>query len=188
MNTALKQRLIGAIVLVALAVIFLPMLLDGGGTLDDAGEEIEIPDRPEVAEAEDAEELPDAVAPEAEADAEAPEAVAEEPTGVTEDTDAIGADDEGEAAAADDDPPGDADAPAAGAVQTASFSRRDYARAQRDQLREAGYDAFLDEAESNGTRIWRVRVGPVALERDAHEVRDELRAEQDLDAIVVSHP
>lgn len=50
MDSGLKQRLVGAVVLVALAVIFLPMLLDGSGARDRLNEEIAIPDQPEAPE------------------------------------------------------------------------------------------------------------------------------------------
>jgi len=48
MDKALKQRLVGATILIALAVIFLPMLLDGNGQDSMSGKMIEIPERPEV--------------------------------------------------------------------------------------------------------------------------------------------
>jgi len=50
MDAALKQRLIGATVLVALAVIFLPMLLDGPDAEREPGTEqlsLELPNRPD---------------------------------------------------------------------------------------------------------------------------------------------
>ena len=48
MDQALKQRLVGATILIALAVIFLPLLLDGEGADGQRTQPIEIPDRPEV--------------------------------------------------------------------------------------------------------------------------------------------
>lgn len=48
MDTALKQRLVGAIVLIILAVIVLPMLLSGRSeTLKQESREIEVPTRPD---------------------------------------------------------------------------------------------------------------------------------------------
>lgn len=46
MDIALKQRLVGATVLVALGVIFIPMLLDGPGSGNGARDTIRIPTRP----------------------------------------------------------------------------------------------------------------------------------------------
>jgi len=47
MDKALKQRLIGAAVLIALAVIFVPMLLDGSGTQDKQAVDMKISAEPE---------------------------------------------------------------------------------------------------------------------------------------------
>jgi len=48
MDKALKQRLVGATVLIILAVIVLPMLLGGrSGTLKQESRQIEMPDRPD---------------------------------------------------------------------------------------------------------------------------------------------
>lgn len=46
MEDGLKQRLIGAIVLIALAVIFLPAILDGKKQVKTKSEAVELPDRP----------------------------------------------------------------------------------------------------------------------------------------------
>jgi DedD protein len=48
MDQALKQRLVGATILIALAVIFLPMLLDGENHDGQATRPIDIPERPDV--------------------------------------------------------------------------------------------------------------------------------------------
>ncbi|MDZ7749998.1 MAG: hypothetical protein U5K43_15415 [Halofilum sp. (in: g-proteobacteria)] len=44
----MKQRVVGAIVLVAIAVIFLPMLLDGSGRPERVDLEVEIPEEPQA--------------------------------------------------------------------------------------------------------------------------------------------
>ena len=196
MNGALKQRLVGAIVLVALAVIFLPMLLDGAGTRDDVVREVRIPERPDLAEAE-LDDVPEAAEPidepaeqdpvtlpdeTAEAEREADrETQAEAPEVAEDDTPAPAAEEH-------DVDAHEPEGPGSWAVQTGSFSERDNAETQRDRLQEAGYEAFLAERERDGNRLWRVRVGPVATEEDAKVIRDRIAAEQDLDGITVSHP
>lgn len=191
MNAALKQRLVGAVVLVALAVIFLPMLLDGSGAREDIAREVQIPERPEVP-AVDLEATPEPVAPAEEPVAEAPDLVADAPAEEREP--ASEPDPEPDSAPAsepepDSEPAADAsDGPSAWVVQTGSFSRRENAEAQRDRLQEAGFDAFLNEAQRDDSRIWRVRVGPIGREDDAHELRDQLERDEDLAGIVVSHP
>jgi DedD protein len=47
LESKLKQRLVGAVVLVALAIIFLPMLLDGSGRSGPRDVAIDIPDQPQ---------------------------------------------------------------------------------------------------------------------------------------------
>ncbi len=46
MDKSLKQKLVGAAVLIALAVIFIPMLLDGGKKDDGATMQIDVPQKP----------------------------------------------------------------------------------------------------------------------------------------------
>jgi len=46
METTLKQRLIGAAVIIALAVIFVPMILDGSGRQESVALNMEVPPEP----------------------------------------------------------------------------------------------------------------------------------------------
>ena len=46
METTLKQRLIGAAVIIALAVIFVPMILDGSGRQESVALDVEVPPEP----------------------------------------------------------------------------------------------------------------------------------------------
>ena len=48
MDQALKQRLVGATVLIILAVILLPMLLSGQPELQNESRRIELPDKPVI--------------------------------------------------------------------------------------------------------------------------------------------
>lgn len=200
MNAALKQRVVGAIVLVALAVIFVPMLLDGAGTRDDVAREVGIPDRPTFADPE-LDDVPEPVTPEDDPPPDAPDAVAEPETEAagewepepSDEDDRDEGDREGDDGEADEDVAAtsddtDADAPSAWAVQTGSFSRRDNAVTQRDRLQDAGFDAFIDAGDTDSGRVWRVRVGPLGLETEARSLRDRLENDEDLEGLVVSHP
>lgn len=166
MDLALKQRLVGAIVLIALAVIFLPMLLDGSGTPESLDVEVEIPERDEPPESRFEE--PDVTAELAEP--------AEEP-------DAGNATAEGGEAA-------DTQAPAVTGwvVQVGSFARESNALVLRDRLRDQEYAAFVEKGETDGTTVWRVRVGPVPEESEAREIARRLEAERGKPALVMSHP
>ncbi|KAF1685461.1 sporulation protein [Pseudoxanthomonas broegbernensis] len=151
MDTPLKQRLIGAVVLVALAVIFLPMLVQGpapdSGVADVS---MRVPDAP--AGEYETRELPllappsgpagqggalPAPAPAAESAADEAEAPTTEP----ERTD-----------------PGTA----AGqwAVSFGAYASASDAEAVLSRLRQSGLQGFSEAAELNGRQAWRVRVGP----------------------------
>lgn len=160
MDLALKQRLVGAIVLIALAVIFLPMLLDGSGAPERLDVEVEIPERSEPPESRF--ESPD-VASEIEQERQA---TAAEPAATGTET------------------------PAASGwvVQVGSFSREANAVVLRDRLRQQGRPAFVAAGSADGQAVWRVRVGPVAEEAEAREMARELEAERGQPALVMSHP
>lgn len=181
LNAALKQRLVGAIVLVALAVIFVPMLLDGAGTRDNIAREVGIPERPTFAEPA-LDEVAEPVAAETGEPADALDVVAEpEEEGAPESAPT-------DAPTTVDGTPATADGPSAWAVQTGSFAQRDNAIGQRDSLLDAGFDAYIDAGDTANGRIWRVRVGPIGRETEARSLRDRLETDEGLDGLVVSHP
>lgn len=165
----MKQRLVGAIVLMALAVIFLPMLLDGSGTPETLDVEVEIPERGE----------------EPESRFEEPDVAAELDEPVEED-DTAG---ETSGTAEDDAGNGAETAVVSGwVVQVGSFSRESNALVLRDRLRDRDYAAFVKEGESDGGTVWRVRVGPVPGESEAREIAQQLETERGKPALVMSHP
>lgn len=82
--------------------------------------------------------------------------------------------------------------PAAGAsawvVQLGSFSTQENAFALRDKLRKRHYSAFVDDIPAAGKkRTYRVRVGPELLKSRADTLRDKLEKEFRLKGIVVAH-
>ena len=155
MDTKLKQRLIGGAVLIALAVIFLPMLVHGPAPDSGVGDvSTRVPDAPagkfetrelQLGPAAGQTALPapaaSAVAP-AEPSAAATEAAADAPA---------------RAAAV----PADPDV-AAGqwAVSFGAYASTRDADAVLSRLRQAGLEGFKEEAQLNGRQAWRVRVGP----------------------------
>ncbi|OOG22446.1 sporulation protein [Thioalkalivibrio denitrificans] len=188
MDPRLKQRLVGAAVLLALAVIFLPMLLDGGGRDATVSLREAIPPEPEFARPDAAPPLP----------LDAPPGP---PAGETR------APTPGEARSlpepvpprlARPDPPPErtpTEAPATPvtdpggfAVQVGSFGEEANARAERDRLRELGYTAFVEPTRADGRALYRVKIGPVAERAEAERLRERLREQLDLTGIVVAHP
>ncbi|WP_127477462.1 SPOR domain-containing protein [Sulfurivermis fontis] len=206
MNEQLKKRLVGAIVLVALAVIFVPMLLEGdkrngiplfGSNVPEAPEShapmVDIPlqvpppsvEAPVVVERE----LPPEPAPVAPA---APVAAVPAPPPVV-----------APAPAAQPKPAAPAPTtvkpvkpaevassqPAAEswAVQVGSFSEQANASRLRDSLRGKGYPAYVERVKLSSGTAYRVRVGPVLTRADAESIQAKL-AKIDQRGIVVPHP
>ncbi|WP_182657615.1 SPOR domain-containing protein [Stenotrophomonas lacuserhaii] len=167
MDTSLKQRLIGAIVLVALAVIFLPMLVTGparNSTADSVP--LEVPGAPANAQFE-TRELPLA-APAGGDSGLRGAAPLQEPAA--------------NAAATVDTGP----AVAAGnfAVSFGAYASKADADAVIAHLKGAQLPGFSEAATINGKQAWRVRVGPFVDRAQAEsarlqavKIRSDVRAE-----------
>lgn len=167
MDTALKQRLIGAVVLVALAVIFLPMLIKGPAP--DSGVSdvpLEVPATPGGQY--ETRELP-LVTP------------GNAPAGGV-----VGLDEKPAAApvtSSEAVPLGTAPAPTAGAILPASTAGGNYAvnfgayatpadaDAMIARLKQSSLPAFREPTTINGKTAYRVRIGPYAERADAEAVR-----------------
>jgi DedD protein len=189
LNLLLKQRLVGAIVLISLAVIFLPMLLDGTNGSGSSRlvdrmpatpvyqfETLEIPlDLPQSEPREPTE-------PKAEAHNSEPEkpAVIVKPT----------------APAAPVAPPAAVKKKAAPrqkadddgwVVQMGSFSSADNAHALRDKLRKHAFKAYVESIKSGGATSYRVRVGPEVSREKADALKERISKKLKLDSIVMPH-
>ena len=190
-----KQRIVGAIVLVALAVIFIPMLLPGSRDIGFSDNGSPIPPKPaelenlKVLELEKPQPAPKpreivrtpidehspAAPPE---DVEAP---ATDKTPLPEET--LPPKTTSEAAQ-----PADT-TPKAWAVQVGSFTQPDNAMRLRDQLRSKGYKAFVERITSADKTFYRVRVGPEVSREKAMALQKDLQSKMKLqDSTVVSHP
>ncbi len=164
MDERLKQRLVGASVLVAAAVIFVPMLLDQD---HEAPQHLERPVTPPPADG-PARVVPldsNTVAPAPTIEAAVPAPPAGTP----------------ERAAA---PAPETKAVTSGfVVQLGSFSKAENARGLRDKLLANGYTAFVETTGS----ITRVYVGPQRDRAEAEKMLKKLLAETKLKGIVVEH-
>lgn len=199
MNEQLKKRLVGAIVLVALGIIFIPMLLDGGKrsgiptfgsnvppqpdydfkTLDIPLEPPKAhprPDRPQVI---DKPQSPPAVAEKPQAAAEpAPSDVAKAPP-----PEATPKPKPKPATASEAEKPVQA-----WAVQVGSFADSANALALRDKLRQGDFPCFVESVKVNGTTTYRVRVGPTLERAEAEALMQRLAAQQQIKGLVLRHP
>lgn len=154
MDNTLKQRLIGAIVLVALAVIFLPMLIKGPATEGDAGDiSLRAPAAPGDGQMQ-TRELP-LVMPGARGEGVV--------TGMP-------------AAPLAGQPQAEAVAPAQAAagdfaVNYGAYAQAGDAQTVIDSLKSAGFTAFSEPTTINQQAAWRVRIGPFADRAGAESAR-----------------
>ncbi|QCO68180.1 sporulation protein [Luteimonas yindakuii] len=176
MDSGVKQRLIGAAVLVALAVIFLPMLVKGPAPASGRSElSLELPDAPAGAVV--TRDLPLMAPVPADDSAVLPAAVAEPTTPAagdgelpTVDTAAVDRSDAPTPARADAALPATA-AGGAYAVHFGSYGSSVNADTVVNRLVAAGFPAASSEAAAAGKPVWRVRIGPYATRAEAEIVR-----------------
>ncbi len=206
MDQNIKNRLVGVIVIFALAVIFLPMILDGSGVRKDQ-HEVLIPPQPLVSanpefeqkmvdlqakvdalpdlesrfidEKSDADKIDRTAAAEGEKPAESAAEPKQEPQ-----------------PAAQIEPVQVKSAPAPAVktggdswvLQVGSFQDRSKALAQRDKLRKSNIAAvFIEQFKTNGKSSYRVRLGPF-LNRDQTRVaQNKIKAKHDIDGIIMKY-
>ena len=203
MNDQLKQRLVGAIVLVSLAVIFIPMILPGGG-MGDSMNVRKAPAEPDYRfpspkSAPKAPPISDAVIvpmgdSEPKADVKS-SAKASTKTSTTEKKISS------KKASANkkvttkpvvsipdkkpDIKPGQV---TAWIVQVGSFTSSPNAKALRDKLRKMGYASFVEALKGKQGMIYRVRVGPELTRTRAEKLQKQLVKKAKLNGMVQSYP
>lgn len=201
MEKGLKERLVGAAVLIILAVIFIPMLLDNTETEDIVITETNIPPTPEAIPS-----LPEdndfstriiplqQQAPLTEADETESEPVAAEPAPVEEKQSettvsqhTTAAQTSTTAVIKNEEAPTNVGL-SAWVVQLGSFSDRKNAESLNKQLREAGFRSFVEPLKQKNSTVYRVRVGPELKRSDADAINAELKKTMKLDGIVVHYP
>jgi DedD protein len=195
MNEQLKQRLVGAAVLVLLVVIFIPMILDQPNAPAPQIRQSPIPPKPEGEFSSriiplDPPETPLVEAQRAKTVPIEPPATEADASAGTGPLSADGAQSPRPAAPSESRP-----AAAAGpskltawAVQLGSFSSAQNAVALRDRLRNKGYTAFVEKGRAHGSEFSRVFVGPELARDQADEIVKKLYAETRLKGIVVRYP
>lgn len=169
-----RYRITGAVFLIAVAIIVLPMLLDGAGiatppmaALPPAPAPIQAPDVAPIADAQ----LASAKALRQRIDADGFQ------TG--------NATRLGDPALAPAGPAATDEVPQAWGVQVASFSEHANAVALRDRLRADGYQSVLSEVKGLTGTATRVAIGPIIDRADAAKLEHQLEKRYGLDAMVV---
>ncbi|MEX2475547.1 SPOR domain-containing protein [Marinobacter sp.] len=190
----LKQRIIGALVLVSLAVIFVPMLFDEPHS-ERTSNSIKIPEEPP---------FPEVDAPEP-ADNDAPAYRLEEPQEPQE----LGVDEPVEPPEPAPDlvetasEPEEPEAPepsqeseksseytgsleGAWVVQLGSFGSADNAQNLRNKVRDTGYSSHLQKIQRGDANLTRVFSGPFAEKAEAERAKKALDREFGLNSLVTS--
>ena len=212
MEDGLRQRLVGAAVLVLLAVIFIPMLLDFSPEPGQAGIDLRAPPDDEagfssriVPLEEPRNERPDEVVV-----AEPDLRKGDETEGEAEANAAGEAADTLPVSSAVPAPPGGGEVPAAvreeeprpvevrvgaeegaaaaWAAQLGSFADRRNAFVLRNRLRAKGYAAFTESVTGDQGEVTRVLVGPEPTRDRTLSTIEALRRDTGLDAFVVRYP
>jgi DedD protein len=207
-NDQLKQRLVGAVVLVSLAVIFIPIILPGSGGDSAKLVSKNIPPEPDYRFP------PPKKPPKAPSIGNAPIV----PIGDSKDTSTSSAkdkkpDENNTAGTADkiqeektvaktevakvittskQQPVTSEDIKSGQTtgwiVQVGSFSSEPNARALRDKLRKMGYACFVEAVKNNSGMVYRVRVGPELTRASAEKLRDQMTRKAKVKGLVQTYP
>jgi len=167
MDDGIKQRLIGALVLVALMVIFLPMLFSNGD-LEPAEVLVDIPKKPPIPTFE----ISEPVKPSEQRQAEKaqpkpkPQQTLQELVDKEVDVNKL---------------------PVSWALQVASFKERDNAEKLRDKLRKAGYKAYIKYRLDVEPKMIRVLIGPVLERTEIDKIKAAIVRHHKLEGVVVRY-
>ncbi|WP_440995274.1 SPOR domain-containing protein [Arhodomonas sp. SL1] len=187
MDTRLKHRLAGATIIVALVVIFLPMLLEGPVEDRRIDMPMEVPESPAPRAEVEPPEAGFAQQPDPGAEEELvpePEPESGTSTGEPEEAGDVPSTEPGSAAPVPD-PVEGVDGGDNYAVQVGGFRESANAVALRDRLREAGLEVYVEAADAEAGTVHRVRVGPVPSREAAEALAGRLADEHDLSVLVV---
>jgi DedD protein len=192
MELKLKERLVGAAVLVAVAVIFIPVIFtESPETEVISGSNI--PEKPET-------NFNSRIVPVIESNDKAPlepiirkdddliieqEVVAEK---VISDRETKAEKETSEKKSTTESDVKSTVGVSAWIVQLGSFTDEGNAQSLNKKLREAGYPAFVEPLKKNGKFSYRVRVGPEIKRSEADKLLKKLKEKMKLDGIVVSYP
>lgn len=199
MDQAKKQRLVGTVVLIALAVILIPMILDFSNTGIDRTKNLQAPKAPDVntmqvlpldvwSQKRDPKMDTQAVyvEPDIEKDSAETKVVPMEEAEPKQSTPVVEpvVDVEAVAQAKVD----ESMAGRAWVVQMVSVSKRQNALAFRQKLDALGYTAYVSERKlENGSVLYRVRVGPELLRSKANELQKRLNKDLGIQGLVMRY-
>lgn len=163
MDAALQQRIVGAIVLVTLGVIFIPALLDGSGYKSRQVQDIKIKEKPAFPPLAQKQVKPIATPLE-----EIKKKQAEAHRSDTDDK--------------------HKKVIKSFALQVGTFDSNENAEKLRGKLRKAGYTTFVHKVQSKGKTSYKVRIGPELEYSVLEKIKADIRKSHKIDAYIVNHP
>lgn len=188
MNSALKQRLVGAIVLVAVGILVVPSFLRDR-QVEPVSTQTLIPDRPvQETLTFEAPSAPEDIEPAPEPDTMfMPEETSQPVVDSLAQAQTEPEPDEPERDASTDQeaPEPAADDRTAWVVQVASFRAPDTARELRDRLQADGYRAYVRSATTNGGEVSRVYIGPKVSRSEAEATKTAVDQALKVDALIL---
>jgi len=197
MEQNIKNRLVGIVVIFALAVIFLPMILDGSGVRKDEFEVV-IPPQPQVSASPDFDEKIVELNSRVEAVPELEQRFVDEVSSTDQAEPTAAAEEPAEkpqsVAKVTPAPPSEPleEKPKSGGdswvLQVGSFQDRGKALAQRDKLRKSNIAAvFIEQFNINDKPSYRVRLGPFLSREQTRVAQNKIKAKHDIDGIIMKY-
>lgn len=163
MEAPLQQRIVGAIVLVTLGVIFIPALLDGSGYKTRQVQDIEIKEKPEF-----------------------PPLSQKKVKPITTPLEKIKKT-QVEALKADPKQPHKKPIKSF-ALQVGTFDSNENAEKMRDELRKDGYTTYVHKQKSKGKTSYKVRIGPELEHSLLEKIKADVKKTHKIDGYIVNHP
>ena len=182
----LKQRLVGAVVLIALAVIFIPMLLSGGREMDMPVFGSNVPERSAEITSIKHIDVEDMKVPSKPTNPKRipiakglpePKIVKEDNASIIETITALTEEEKKPVITK-----------TVWAVQVGSFKKSSNAIRLKEKLNNKKFHAFVERIMREGKPVYRVRVGPEVTRKKAQALKLKLKKEFKLSGLVVKHP
>lgn len=185
MSSPLQNRIVGSIILLALAVIILPELLDGK-PVEDREAFVAMPLQPEVeVERQPVAEIPAQNAADGDAEDEFAATPEVETVEIESQTPKLNPESKVQAQPV---APTDADLKAPNwVIQLAVLGNEDSATRTVELLRERGYPAYIEPYQSNGRAMHKILVGPALVKAELEGQLGELRELTNLSGKVIRY-
>jgi DedD protein len=199
MDQNIKNRLVGIVVVFALAVIFLPMILDGSGVRKDDFD-IVVPPQPEVRTDADFDSRIIELNSRVDAVPELEQRFVDEVSSENQVDRSASVDEPAQKPVAETvakpkpkpKPKPSEPAPKSGGdsfvLQVGSFQDRGKALAQRDKLRKSNIAAvFIEQFNVDDKPSYRVRLGPFINKEQTRVAQNKIKAKHDIDGIIMKY-